>query len=149
VLRPEVDPSRVDQLRFGPRRDAERGALDEDYRAGLFAEPYTATYYRGFVDSAGLPGVSFAGAVAAEARPRSPARRRAAIGLLSTAGVFGLACAVTAGLAYQAKRDFDATTFQRPASEASRRFDGFGWAAGVSGALSLVLGITGAVLMRP
>jgi hypothetical protein len=144
MLRPGV--TRIEQLRFGPRHEAERGAIDTAYRDGLFAEPFTPTYYRGFVDSAGLPSVGFDTAVRGERR--SPSRQRAAIALTTLAGALGATATITGALAIQADRDFAATPYQREATEVSHRYDRYGWAAGVTGVASLALGIAGALLLR-
>jgi hypothetical protein len=148
-LHPAGSPLALASLHFGKRREAERGAVDTAYRVGLFAEPFTATYYRGFVDSANLPTVTFGPEERRDTPTRFTARRRAGIVLLSMASVLAIGSITTGSLALSARSDFDATSYQRPAFEAAQRYDDYRWAAGITGGLSIVLGIAGGVLVRP
>lgn len=45
------------KLAMVERSTAPRGAIDAQYRRELYREPFSADYYRGYVDSAGLVGV--------------------------------------------------------------------------------------------
>jgi len=110
-----------DDLRFRALSVQDRGSVDLAYHDGLFRHAYGDAYYRGFVDSAGLPSVVFA----AEAAPREPAmtpERRAAIGLAIVSGVAGITAITSGAFAYSARRDYDATDRQRDAHDASERY---------------------------
>jgi hypothetical protein len=122
---------------------AARGSIGSALRADLFASPYGASYYRGFVDSTGGVGVSFDPALLA--RPALPPpsgsgpRRALATGLLS-AGAIAMAGSLTlAGLAYDARRDVAATDRQRAAHDAAVRHDRYLVAAAAAGAASAAL----------
>ncbi|MCC6807168.1 MAG: caspase family protein [Deltaproteobacteria bacterium] len=64
-------------LRLKRRTQTARGSLEADYRTAFFAAPFGVSYYRGFVDSAGVASVDFS--LTAEAPPMlpSPAPREA------------------------------------------------------------------------
>lgn len=51
--------TRFADLRLRPRAQTARGSLEADYRQALFAAPFGVSYYRGFVDSAGVASVDF------------------------------------------------------------------------------------------
>jgi hypothetical protein len=146
VTHPRGTTVALGDLTFRRRtREVPRGSIDADYRAGLFAAAYGAAYYHGFVDSIGaVPAVFDGPVVATQSRPASP--RSAAIGLFAGAGASAIASAVTGALAGLAKRDFDATTLQRPAAEAADRYAGLLGASIATGALSIGAAIAGAVL---
>lgn len=133
------------QLRFQPRSRGTRGSVEGALRAALFESPFGPTYYRGFIDSAGLLGVSFVPAPGVVA-PAGGARRPLAYGTLGVSVAAAVASAVLGGLALQAKRDFDATDLMRPAAEASARYQRFGDAGLVTLGLAVALGLTGGVL---
>ncbi len=50
---------RLEQLLLRPLGTASRGSIESDYRTAYFAAPFSVSYYRGFVDSAGVVSVDF------------------------------------------------------------------------------------------
>jgi len=154
--------SRVDlgALVFGatslPPRDAVASAL----RSGVFATPYGRSYYRGFVGGAnGWLAVSLPVDDAAAMRDEptghvdlssafapSPATRTPAWVALAGGGALAVAAGVFGALAVQARSEFDGTSFERPATDAARRYtqDTATFAALAGGAV--VSSVVGAVL---
>lgn len=114
----------IDALAFHPTAVVARGSVDRAYASGLFRHPYGDAYYRGFIDSAGLPAVVFA----APAEPAAPLAdgpapdRRLAIGLAAVSGAAGIAAVVSGAFAYSAKRSYDATDLERAAHDAAARY---------------------------
>jgi hypothetical protein len=164
--------SRVDlgALVFGatslPPRDAVASAL----RSGVFATPYGRSYYRGFVGGANgwlavpLPvedavlvrdeatghfdrssAFSLSTATSSTATSSTATRTHAWVAL-SGAGALAVAAGVFGALALQAHSEFDGTSFERPATDASRRYtqDTATFAALAGGAV--VSSVVGAVL---
>jgi hypothetical protein len=125
----------ISQLQFKALRSSARGTVDRTLRAGLFNDRFTVEYYRGFVDSQGVPGVDFS------RKPRElPARESVrsddgevapwvSTALLVTAGVALATAAVTFGLALDAKSEFDETPLQRRAHDLN---DTYSTLAGIS-----------------
>ncbi len=123
-----------------------RGAIDLSLHQGLFATSYGPRYYRGFVDrNEGLPAVPVRDDKLAlldapppppPRPPRDDPRGEALIGAGVALGVAGVFCA---GLAAQARADYDRDVehIERIASDANRRFIGFQAAAAVALAASL------------
>lgn len=129
-------------LEFEASEVAHRGSLDQTYRRALFATPYDAGYYQGYVDSVGVLGVPFhAPLVRSEAPAPAGPDRTASIVSLSAAGVF-LAGATFLGVqAWDARRDFAETRLLEPAEEARHRYELFGAGALVAAALALGSGL--------
>jgi Caspase domain len=111
----------IDDLAFRPSAVVARGSLDVAYASGLFRHPYGDAYYRGFVDSAGLPAVAFAVDATVRMAPAGP-DRRFAIGFAAVAGVAGITAVVSGAFAYSAKRSYDATDLERDAHDAAVRY---------------------------
>jgi len=105
-------------LAFRPRPLRPRGAMETSLREGLFLMPYGPAYYSGYVDRL-ESGVETARAPNIESA--SPNRaltwtlRGGGAALLATSAIFG-------ALAWDAHGDFENTTYQRPAAEASDRY---------------------------
>jgi hypothetical protein len=141
----------VAELRFASRAIAARGSIDAAYRHKLFASPYGPTYYKGFVDSIGADGVTFAevaapGASGADLRAidTQPARddgRARAYGIAAVAAASAAASIGTALLAVDARRDYDATELQRPARDAMRRYDRYRTLSIASGVVAVSAGV--------
>jgi hypothetical protein len=132
-------------LRFRRRREQPRGSVDADYRAGLFAAPYGAAYYRGFVDSSGGSAVRFDPSVRVEhhdaLRLRTPAYALLGLGAAATAG------SIAAGvLMLQARREFDGTGQQVAAHAAEDRYDRALGASIATGVVAVGTGVAGLVL---
>jgi hypothetical protein len=107
-------------LAMVPRAVGSRGSIDASYERALFASAYGRAYYKGFVDSTGAIGVTFADE--APTQPGTPRGRGLAVGLAVVGGVSGLAAVTTGILAWRARSDFDSTMLQRPAEEARQRY---------------------------
>lgn len=109
-----------------------RGSVDVAYRLGLFRHAYSEAYYAGYVDSAGLPSVSFAPSPTGTVRieraeltigpePAAPSHKLA-LGLAITGGVAGITAIVSGVYAYDAWRDYRDTQIQRDAHDATGRY---------------------------
>jgi hypothetical protein len=116
-----------DRLALGARPVRRRGAIESSLRAGLFVRPYGPSYYSGFVDRADMvpvthlsPAVMPPAVVAARDGPRAPAALkwslRGAGAALATSSV------LFAGLAWKARQDFQSTSMERQAADASDRY---------------------------
>jgi hypothetical protein len=131
-------------LSFHRQTMATRGSIERSLRDTLFKSAYGPTYYRGFVDSVGVPGVRFQAPTAIPvdgAEPWRPVPRRAlAIGLGVVAGVALAASVTSAGLARGALRDFEATTRERRAHELQDAYQRRVRAAIGTGVLALASG---------
>jgi hypothetical protein len=105
-------------LAFRTRALHVRGAMETSLRNGLFLMPYGPAYYAGYVDRLEAGGES-QGAPAVERRSSNRAigwtLRGSAAALLAGSALFG-------ALAWDARRDFENTTYQREAMDASHRF---------------------------
>jgi hypothetical protein len=127
------------RLAFGPPHRGARGALATALHAGLFALGFGPAYYRGFVDvHAELLPVPLWLPMESDHELRRPSRTPA-IATSATAGALAAAAVILGGLAGKAASDYNATTFEREATDARRRYDGFTGASigtGVAAALS-------------
>ena len=131
---------RLESLVFSDRRLAQRGAIADSFQRNLFARAYGRPYYSGYVDSQRLISVPLF-ELGTEARYNADAPfERAATTAWIIAGAAFIASAVTAGLAIDARNDFNATTFERPAEDAAQRYDNFRLAAVVTGAVAVAAG---------
>jgi hypothetical protein len=111
----------IGTLALAPRAVGSRGSIDASYERALFASAYGRAYYKGFVDSTGSLGVTFADEGPAHAdKPRG---RGLAVGLAVAGGVSGLAAVTTGVLAWRARSDWNTTTLQRPAEDARHRYE--------------------------
>jgi hypothetical protein len=105
-------------LAFHPRVLRPRGAMETSLRDGLFLMPFGPAYYAGYIDTleTGPDGPS---PVAIERKSANRAvawtLRGGSAAMLATSAVFGV-------LALNARSDFENTTFQRQAMDASNRF---------------------------
>src|SRR5262249_18397401 len=127
------------------RREQPRGSVDADYRVGLFAAPYGAAYYRGFVDSTGGNAVRFDASLRVEhhdaLRLRTPAYALFGVGAAATAG------SIAAGvLMLQARSDFNGTGQQLAARSAEDRYDRALGASIATGVVAVGSGVAGLVL---
>jgi hypothetical protein len=137
-----------------------RGSVDSALRRGLFGTRFGPAFYLGFTsEREGFVPVTFAADAevrdGAEGvlrphpgdRPGSSSRKTIGTALLVGAGAAGIAAAVFAGLALDARHDYESTPYEREAEEARNRFNRFqalGWA---SAGTALVLGGSGATLL--
>ncbi|HET6584163.1 MAG TPA: caspase family protein [Nannocystaceae bacterium] len=150
-----------------------RGSTAEAYRRGLFREPFTVDYYRGYIDSIDSPSVSFAPRPklataptiapvveprsvppdrAASRRWRAPAdlatrQRRGAIAIGVLAGGATVASIVTAAFAGQARADFNATELEQRSHDLSARHRRLATAAIATGTAAIVGWVVTGVLL--
>jgi hypothetical protein len=103
---------------------AARGSIEAALASELFLTPFGATYYRGYVDSAGMPSVTFGAPLTEDdKRDRSSGTRRK----LTPWALVGVSAASAAGaviagvLASSAASDYHSTDLQRPAEDARDR----------------------------
>jgi hypothetical protein len=134
------DSVKASELRFLPQTTQSRGALSDALERGLFALAYGPTYYRGFVDSAGMLGVRFEEPAATT--HADPTRRRAATALWITAGVTTAAALVFGGLALAAADRYSVALTDPAAAAERRHFEGFG--AGFIAGAGLSVGLAAA-----
>jgi len=107
------------QLDFREPGAASRGSIEQSFHDRLFASPFGLEYYRGFVDRTGGVPVDLAGARLA-AHP--PSHRLLSRSLLATSGALLASSGIAGYVAWQAHRDFEATSLQKPAQESARRY---------------------------
>ncbi len=136
-------------LAFRPREVSTRGSIDAAFRAALFALPYGPTYYRGFVDSAQVPSVSFVEpGPPARARVGATGNRRVALGLAALACASAIVSITTGALAVGARSDFEHTQTQRGAAEADDRYERY-TALSITGAAIAAASAVGAWVVWP
>jgi hypothetical protein len=145
----------LDELNFAPIRSTARGPIDRTLRDELFASAFTQDYYRGFVDSHGLPGVDLPGSPTplpatgrvVDTSPHRPSRALS----LTLVGV-AAAATVTAGvmtiLALDTLRQFNETSLQRRSYELRDRYETYVAAASVGFVIGAGAGV-GAWLTWP
>lgn len=159
-----------------PRRQTEvgtRGSTDAGYRKALFREPYTADYYRGYVDSIGGAPVAFDATPrrrrAPEAPPsprtaivptpvpavdtprrRDPAtvRRNAGIAFAVIAGGTGAAAIVTGGMAAALRAQFRRADREAEAHSLDARHQPLATTAIVTGSVAAAATVAAILYMR-
>jgi len=136
---------RIAALSFRSKEVVERGAVEAEYHARLFASPFNEVYYQGFVDRAEGTSVSFDNAALLYDVPAPPKRKKVAIGLFATSGAAVVSTAIAGGLMGKAKRDFDSTDIQNEAEDARRRYENARTATIVSGTVAVLTAIGGAI----
>lgn len=111
----------LEDLVFHQAALSARGSVEHSLRETLWKTAYGPVYYRGFVDSAGLQGVTFGEPSQLPKRDAPPARagsrRKLAIALGAIAGAAAVACVASAWLTVSARKDFDATDQEKRAHE--------------------------------
>ena len=134
----------IEQLRMVPEKKSARGSVDRSLRSGLFASPYDAGYYKGFVDSVGAVGVDFrAGEQLRASAGVSPARV-VSVGLLITAAAATAVSIYTGVQAVRAQRAFDDEPLAGPAAEHAQRFQQYSaaaWGTGIGAGVCTALAI--------
>jgi hypothetical protein len=118
----------LDRLAFRGAPSEARGTLESALHDGLFATPFGWSYYRGFIDAApGMAPVPWLGEAAGWAAQDARLERRdplrawtwasggASVALTAGAVVFGV-------MALGDKRDYDASPYEAPASNAASRY---------------------------
>lgn len=123
ALVPAGDRVAAADLRWSTRSVTARGSIESSYRNSLFSAEYGRDYYRGYVDSIGVPGVQFPAPGVRAAVTAPTGHRKLAIAAASIAGLSMVASATAVVLAVGAWRDYKATNLQRPALEAQQRYD--------------------------
>ncbi len=128
---PSAGPAKFSDLTW-TRRDAQsRGSLEVSYRTALFGSRYARPYYEGWVDSQGAHSVKFrtpsperfAGLTSPESTPPKAPKSSLAFGLATVSGTGVLVSLASGYYALDARRDWEATELQRPASLARERYD--------------------------
>lgn len=105
-------------LAFSPRPLRARGAMDTSLREGLFLMPFGPAYYSGYLDQ-----MESGGEVSQVRAPEPTSTRRKTVWALRGGSAALLATSVVFGaLAWDAHRDFENTTYQRQAADASDRY---------------------------
>lgn len=176
----KIEPSSTgivtfEQLALRSLDSEARGSTAEAYRRGLFREPFTVDYYRGYIDSIDSPSVRFgarqkAVAVAPTIAPvlelravpadpvqrrwRAPIdaatrQRRAAIAIGVLAGGATVAAIVTGALAGKARADFGATDLEQRSRDLATRHKNL-TAAAIATGTGAVVGwvVTGVLLAK-
>ncbi len=136
----------ISKLQFEDKALAERGSAEKDFRDSLFASPFSESYYLGFVDHGQVTPVSFDSPALLYDVPAPPNQKRIAIGFFSTSGAAFAATLVSGGIMIKAKRDYDRTEIQGEAAEARNRFESARTATIVSGSVTAVTAIVGAIV---
>lgn len=148
-LRPRRETTtELSELHFRPRSRLARGSIEGAFRAALFESPFGPTYYRGFIDSAGLLSVPFPAAPGLSGTA-GHARRPLGYVALGLGVAAAVAAAVLGGLAFGARRDFDNTNLMRPAAEAKARYELYGNSGLITLGAAVALGVSGGALLWP
>ena len=133
---------RLEKLAWRKRSVAARGSIEATLRRALFQSAYGPTYYRGYVDSAGVTSVGWDPSLRL-ALETGISRRPVAVSAFVVGGAALIAAGATAALAIQARGDFDATDLQRKAAEARGRVITFTAVAATAGAVAVAAIVTG------
>lgn len=128
-----------EQLAFADRDLASRGSIAAAYRDALFATGFGRAYYRGYVDSTGAIGVTFAAEPDAM-HPRESGQRTLAYTSAAVAGVAAATGVTFAVLTLIAHSDYTSTSLQREAHDAQVRYDRDLPIAVTSGAVAVIAG---------
>jgi hypothetical protein len=132
----------LSQLALADRAVEGRGSVEVAYQTSLFASEFGRSYYQGYIDSIGALGVSFPEAVDASTLPSDrTGRGRLALGSALVGGVAAAVSITTGVLAYQARRDFEATNLQRAAHDAQARYARYLPISFATGGAALVAGV--------
>ncbi len=139
-------------LEFHPSEVAARGSIEHSLRETLWKTQYGPVYYRGYVDSAGLLGVTFSRPTPirqdAPERPKRKVRHKLAIasGAVSVASLAAFGASLW--LTLDAKQSFDRTDQEKRALKLRESYQRRLIATFATGALSIATGAT-AVLLWP
>lgn len=136
---------RLEKLDWKKRSVASRGAIEATLRRALFQSAYGPTYYRGYVDSAGLAGVGWDPSLRLTLETEGW-KRPVAMGAVVVGGAALVAASATAALAVQARHDFDSTGLQRPAAMAKGRVEAYSAAAAATGTVAVAALVAALVL---
>ncbi len=136
----------TDQLEFETPSVVPRGSVSSALGKALFASPYSATYYRGFVDSRGQVSVSFRASEGLSMQTRMTPRKAIAVTSIAVGGAALITSGILAVLAIKAQTEFEKTNLQRAAFEARTRADEFTMAAAIAGGTAAALGVAGWLL---
>jgi hypothetical protein len=145
----------IAELQLGPRQQQARGSIDAAYRTALFASPFSATYYRGYLDSQRNVAPGSAAKTESIASPPvssvDAGSNWLALGSAAVAAIGLGGMAVGAVLAALAYTDYTATDEQAPAYEANQRFTTYAITAGAFAGVALLgsAGALGALLQEP
>jgi hypothetical protein len=116
----------VETLRWQAQEQRARGSAEHALQKGLFAVPFGPAYYRGWIDSQGLPSVALTSADGAKAAAEPEGSPRWATWVAaSSSALLLLTCAGAGTMTYLAWRDWDTTSLQAPAARAAQAF--YGW----------------------
>lgn len=120
-----------------------RGSVEHSLRDTLWKTAYGPVYYRGFVDSAGMPGVTFGGPApirqdATTSSSRQSTKRKVAIAAASMGAASLLAFGTSLWLTLGAKHDFDNTDREKRAHQLRDRYSRRLTATLLTGGLSAV-----------
>lgn len=112
-------------LRLNPAPTVSRGAIDFALREGLFATPFGASYYSGYVDSVGAIGVAVAQPLGVKtALPRRPWYGSPLTAAFMGSGATALvASAVSSVFMLKERGAVASTSLQRSAYEANLRYE--------------------------
>lgn len=131
----------LEALAFQPPSLGARGGVPHPWEKGLFSFPYDRGYYQGFADSQGIDQVDFITGPSVIDKRRIYEGGTLGPTILGGVGVALLTTAVVTGyVAWSAKRDFEATSYQRSATEANDRYQTFGSVSAVTGVAGVVAG---------
>jgi hypothetical protein len=142
---------RFERLALATPHTAARGAIGDELERGLFVSGFGPHYYLGWIDHQergdAMQPVPFV--VESPVEKVDTQARSVAIALLTGGAVMAAGGIVFAGLAAQARSDYDAARYERPSSDASRRYSGFlaGSLVGL-GVAALAAGIGGWSLVK-
>jgi hypothetical protein len=136
---------RIERLDWRKRSVVSRGAIEATLRRALFQSAYGPTYYRGYVDSAGVAGVGWDPSLRLSL-DTGGWRRPASVAAFVAAGAALVAASASAALALQARHDFDATNLQRPAAQARDRVDTYAAVAATTGTVAVAAILAGVLL---
>src|SRR5262249_47150849 len=118
---------RFEKLAMATPHTAARGAIGDALERGLFVSGFGPHYYLGWIDHQEQRDAMQPVPLAAQ-RPADNLdhhSRSAGIALVTSASLLAAGGIVFAGLAAQARSDYDAARYERASTDASHRFTGF------------------------
>ncbi|MGC4121135.1 MAG: caspase family protein [Myxococcales bacterium] len=138
---------RIEKLSWRKRSVASRGAIEATLRRALFQSAYGPTYYRGYVDSAGVAGVGWDPSLRLTLESDTW-KRPVSIGAFVVGAAALVAAGASTALGAQAMHDFEATSLQKPASLARERVITNTAVAAASGTVAVAALLTGLLLWQ-
>jgi hypothetical protein len=139
----------LNELKFTPPHALARGSAELAIRRGLFAAAFGGGFYEGYISQQSdlIPVALVATPRVIDLQPRDrtpdPTRRSIGTALLAGAAASAVGALIYAGLVLHARAQYQDTNIEHEAADARSRFERYRRVAGIAGALTAGLSLTG------